>query len=96
MTMYELVNTQVTSLLTGLAKKGVTVRVILDQNLEKSSNTTAYGPDALGSGGVQVHWANPTYSATHQKTITVDSKTSAVMSLNLVSEDYWTDNRDLR
>ena len=46
------------------------VRVILDQNLEMSDNTTAY--NALGAADVQVHWANPTYAATHQKTITVD------------------------
>jgi phosphatidylserine/phosphatidylglycerophosphate/cardiolipin synthase-like enzyme len=88
MTMYELVDTTATGLLTKAAKSGVTVRVILDQNLEKSSNTTAY--DALSAGGVQVHWANPTYSATHQKTITVDATTSAIMTLNLVTEDYST------
>jgi cardiolipin synthase len=88
MTMYELVDTTVTGLLTKAAKSGVAVRVILDQNLEKSSNTTAY--NALGAGGVQVHWANPTYSATHQKTITVDGTTSAIMTLNLVSSDYST------
>jgi phosphatidylserine/phosphatidylglycerophosphate/cardiolipin synthase-like enzyme len=88
MTMYELVDTTATGLLTAAAKNGVTVRVILDQNLEKSSNTTAY--DALAAGNVQVHWANPTYSATHQKTITVDETTSAIMTLNLVTEDYST------
>ena len=88
MTMYELTDTKITSLLTSAAGKGLTVRVILDQNLEKSSNTTAY--DALSSGKVSVHWADPTYSATHQKTITIDRSTSAVMSLNLVTEDYST------
>jgi phosphatidylserine/phosphatidylglycerophosphate/cardiolipin synthase-like enzyme len=66
----------------------VAVRVILDQNLEKSSNTTAY--TALGAANVGVHWANPTYAATHQKTITVDGTVSAVMSLNLATEDYKT------
>src|ERR1700722_471880 len=42
MTMYELVDTTVTGLLTTAADSGVTVRVILDTNLEKSENTTAY------------------------------------------------------
>jgi cardiolipin synthase len=86
MTMYELTDTQVTSILTQAASSGITVRVILDQNNEKKSNTTAY--NTLSSGGVQVHWANPTYACTHQKTITVDSATSAIMTLNLVTEDY--------
>jgi cardiolipin synthase A/B len=88
MTMYELVDTQITSLLTGLVTKGVTVRVILDQNLEMQDNTPAY--QALQAGGVQVHWANPTFRATHQKTITVDGATSAIMSLNLASRYYAT------
>jgi phosphatidylserine/phosphatidylglycerophosphate/cardiolipin synthase-like enzyme len=88
MTMYELDDTTVTGLLTTLAKNGVTVRVILDQNLEMSTNTTAY--DALGAAGVQVHWANPTYAATHQKTITVDGTTSLIMTLNFASEEYKT------
>src|SRR5580658_7854711 len=69
MTMYELVDTTMTGILTKAAKAGVVVRVILDQNLEMMDNTPAY--DALGAGGVQVHWANATYAATHQKTITV-------------------------
>jgi len=91
MTMYELEDTQVTALLTTAAKGGVTVRVILDQNLEKSSNTTAY--NALAAGNVQVHWADPTYAATHQKTITVDATTSAIMTLNLTSH-YYATSRD--
>ncbi len=91
MTMYELVDTTMTGLLIDAAKSGVRVRVILDQNLEKSSNTTAY--NALEAGKVQVHWANPTYSATHQKTITIDGATSAIMTLNLDAE-YYSTSRD--
>jgi phosphatidylserine/phosphatidylglycerophosphate/cardiolipin synthase-like enzyme len=64
------------------------VRVILDQNNEKASNTAAY--NTLTAGKVSVHWANPAYACTHQKTITVDAATSAVMTLNLTHEDYAT------
>ena len=91
MTMYELTDTQAEQLLAQAAASGVTVRVILDQNLEKSSNTAAY--NYLNSHGVQVHWANPTYSATHQKTITIDHSTSAIMTLNLTSQ-YYSTSRD--
>src|ERR1700679_3974421 len=66
MTMYELSDTQVTTILTAAADKGIAVRVILDQNNEKANNTTAY--NKLTAGKVQVHWANPTYACTHQKT----------------------------
>ena len=91
MTMYELTDTQAEQLLAQAAASGVTVRVILDQNLEKSSNTAAY--NYLDSQGVEVHWANPTYSATHQKTITVDGSISAIMTLNLTSQ-YYSTGRD--
>jgi len=88
MTMYELSDTTVTTMLAKAAGSGVTVRVILDQNNEKANNTTAY--NTLTTGKVAVHWANPTYKCTHQKTITVDGATSAIMTLNLTPEDYST------
>lgn len=88
MTMYELSDTTVTGLLTSAAAKGITVRVILDQNNEKANNTTAF--NTLSAGKVAVHWANPTYAFTHQKTITIDAMTSAIMTLNLTPQDYAT------
>ncbi len=88
MTMYEDDDTMATSILTAAAKSGVTVRVILDINREMSSNATTYAN--LNTGGVQAHWANTTYAATHQKTITVDGTTSAIMTLNLTPEYYST------
>jgi len=90
-TMYEFEDTTASGLLTTAAKNGLAVRVILDQNLEKRSNTDVY--NALSSGNVQVHWANPSYAATHQKTITVDGETSAIMSLNFTPY-YYSTSRD--
>ncbi len=91
MTMYELVDTTAQNDLIALAQKGVVVRVILDQNLEKTKNTPAY--NALTAAGISVHWANTTYHATHQKTITVDKTTSMILSANLTSQ-YYSDTRD--
>ena len=91
MTMYELVDTTAENDLVALAKKGIVVRVILDQNLEMSANTPAY--NTLVAGGVSVHWANPTYHATHQKTITVDGASSMILTANLTSE-YYAETRD--
>jgi phosphatidylserine/phosphatidylglycerophosphate/cardiolipin synthase-like enzyme len=88
MTMYNLSDPQTTTILTSAAAKGVAVRVILDQNNEKANNTPAY--NTLTAGKVQVHWANPAYLCTHQKTITVDGATSAVMTLNLEAVDFAT------
>ena len=91
MTMYELNDRQAEQLLGQAASAGVMVRVILDQNREKSNNGDAY--TYLTAHGVAVHWANPTYAATHQKTITVDGATSAIMTLNLTSQ-YYASDRD--
>jgi cardiolipin synthase A/B len=86
MTMYELTDITVASSLAKATAAGVAVRVILDQNDEKTANTPAY--NHLTENKVSVHWANPAYIVTHQKTITVDRATSAIMTLNLTPEDY--------
>lgn len=86
MTMYELTDVTVTDALAKAAAAGLTVRVILDQNSEKTTNTPAY--NSLTEHKVSVHWANPVYAVTHQKTITVDQATSAIMTLNLTPVDY--------
>ena len=86
MTMYELTDITVTSSLAKAAAAGITVRVILDQNDEKTANTPAY--NHLAENKVGVHWANPAFAVTHQKTITVDQATSAIMTLNLTPNYY--------
>ena len=95
MTMYELVDTDASGLLCTAASKGVTVRVILDTNDEKSNNTAAY--NQLKACGVNVVWAYTKYEATHQKTITIDAATAnaqtAIMTLNLTSR-YYSTTRD--
>lgn len=91
MTMYELTDVTVTDALAKAAAAGVAVRVILDQNSEKTSNTPAY--NYLMQNKVAVHWANPTYAVTHQKTVTIDQATSAIMTLNL-TPNYYSTSRD--
>lgn len=95
MTMYELQDTTAQNDLCNAAARGVTVRVILDVNLEKSNNTSAY--NQLNGCGVSVKWAYTKYQATHQKTITIDAATSsaqtAIMTANLTSR-YYSTTRD--
>jgi phosphatidylserine/phosphatidylglycerophosphate/cardiolipin synthase-like enzyme len=95
MTMYELQDTTFQNDLCNAVARGVKVRVILDVNLEKSNNTTAY--NQLKSCGASVVWAYTKYHATHQKTITIDAGTSnaqtAIMTLNLTSR-YYSTTRD--
>jgi cardiolipin synthase A/B len=91
MTMYELTDATVINSLIKAQAAGIPVRVILDQNEEKTANSPAY--NELTAGKVAVHWANPKYAVTHQKTITVDQTTSAIMTLNLTPE-YYSTSRD--
>jgi phosphatidylserine/phosphatidylglycerophosphate/cardiolipin synthase-like enzyme len=91
MTMYELVDTSLQQDLATIAAKGVKVRVVLDQSLEKISNTAAY--NYLNANGVQAVWANSSFQACHQKTITIDGKSTMIMTLNLTSR-YYNDTRD--
>jgi cardiolipin synthase A/B len=85
LSMYELADPAAEADLAGDAARGVRVRVILDQYLEKSRNTAAY--DYLAAHGVSVRWG-PARTIYHQKTLTVDGATSVIMTLNLVAADY--------
>ena len=85
LTMYELIDTTAEGDLAAAAKRGVDVRVILDAHLEMSRNTATY--NFLKAHKVHVTWA-PSTTTYHQKTLTIDGKTSVVMTLNMVSADY--------
>jgi cardiolipin synthase A/B len=85
LSMYELTDRTAESDLASDAARGVAVRVILDQDLEKSANTAAYR--YLAAHGVHVRWG-PAGVIYHQKTLTVDDGTSVIMTGNLVTEDY--------
>ena len=90
LTMYELVDPAAEADLAAAATRGVDVRVILDQHLERDANAAAYR--YLSTRGVHVRWgpADMTY---HQKTLTVDDAISVIMTGNLDAEDY-ADTRD--
>jgi phosphatidylserine/phosphatidylglycerophosphate/cardiolipin synthase-like enzyme len=85
LTMYELNAPSAEADLAADAARGIDVRVLLDENLERSRNSAVY--DYLAADRVHVRWA-PYGITYHQKTLTVDDTTSAIMSLNLVASDY--------
>jgi cardiolipin synthase len=85
LTMYTLRDTTAQNDMAKAAKRGVDVRVILDQHFEKKFNTATYS--FLSKNGVHVTWA-PSGTTYHQKTLTIDDKTSAIMTLNMNTDDY--------
>jgi hypothetical protein len=93
MTMYALEDTTFSGDLVTACQRGVKVRVILDQNDEKSGNTPAY--TLLNSSGANCSavWANKAFEATHEKSFILDGTQVAIMSLNLQSQ-YYSTTRD--
>ena len=89
-TIYELKDTTLVNDLVAREKAGVTVRVILDQ-AQKSYDTAAY--TALTAGGVGVVYSSTSFTYTHQKTITVDSKESYISTGNF-DTTYYATSRD--
>jgi cardiolipin synthase len=89
MTMYELVDTTFSADLVAACKRGVKVRVILDQNLEKSSNAPAYTQINAQPNCVAAY-ANPAFQATHEKSLVIDGATLVLMTANLTSRYYAT------
>jgi phosphatidylserine/phosphatidylglycerophosphate/cardiolipin synthase-like enzyme len=88
-TMYEFSDITAEQDLAADARRGVLVRVILDQR-ERGYNAAAYA--YLSSHQVKVTWSSPGYRYTHQKTITVDGgfpgEEAAIMTANLTSQYY--------
>ena len=85
LTIYELNDPTAEADLAADAARGVNVRVVLDQHLERARNAAAY--TYLAARRVHVRWA-PSGTTYHQKTLTVDNATAVIMTLNLVAEDY--------
>jgi phosphatidylserine/phosphatidylglycerophosphate/cardiolipin synthase-like enzyme len=90
LTMYEFSDTNAEHDLAAAARRGVTVKVVLDQR-EKSHNSATF--DYLKSHGVKVVWSSTRFEYTHQKTLLVDGSTAVIMTANLTSE-YYSSTRD--
>jgi len=89
MTMYQLGDATAQDALKAAAKRGVKVRVILDSDIQGGGSSTmnqaAYSD--LAANGVDVRWA---WSGTlwHQKSISRDGASAAIMTCNLYAPDY--------
>jgi phosphatidylserine/phosphatidylglycerophosphate/cardiolipin synthase-like enzyme len=91
MEMYELTDRLEENELAAAAKRGVTVRVLLDRDFSGGTvNRPAY--TYLHSHGVAVRWGPAGYIF-HIKAITFDRRTSDVSTANLTSK-YYADTRD--
>jgi len=90
MTMYELADTTAEHDLAAAARRGVRVRVVLDQR-ERSTNSAAYR--YLADHHVQVAWSSSRFEYTHQKTVLIDHSAAVIMTANLTRK-YYATSRD--
>jgi cardiolipin synthase len=84
MEMFHLTVRAVADALVNAVHRGVTVRLIIDQDNWNSHTTAALKKD-LTNGGVQVTPSSTGFRITHEKSFVVDGSTAYVMSLNLTS-----------
>jgi phosphatidylserine/phosphatidylglycerophosphate/cardiolipin synthase-like enzyme len=89
-TMFEFADTTAEHDLAAAAKRGVDVRVILDQR-EHSTNSDAYS--YFKAHGIKVVWSSTKFEYTHQKTLTFDNSVSMVQTANL-TQRYYATSRD--
>jgi cardiolipin synthase len=83
LTMYELEDPVVETTLEAAARRGVNVRVLLNGGYySEHEDTNAAAYSALSRHGVHVRYTPTSFALTHQKTLTVDGRESAVMTLN--------------
>ena len=89
--IYELEDDQATAVLAADARRGVRVRVLLNEHFVGRYNQPAFS--YLQAHGVAVRWAPSRFDLTHEKAIVVDGRRAAVMSMNLTAR-YYADTRD--
>ena len=87
MTMYEMQDNTFTADLVAACQRGVKVRVLFSPG-EVSASQANYNTLNSSGSNCAAEAANTAFENTHQKTVTVDGATTAVMSLNLQTKYY--------
>lgn len=91
--VYLLLDDAIITALERAVDRGVTVRVLLEEQPYGGSGNQPEIFDRLGSNGVDVRWGNPAFRFTHIKTFVIDGTVALIMTLNL-SKSSVTNNRE--
>lgn len=90
---YLLSDPDVELFLTEAEKRGVLVKVILEEHPFGGGNLNPAAKTTLEKAGVEVRWSNPSFTFTHEKTIIVDGKIVCILTMNLTKTAF-TKNRE--
>lgn len=96
LTIYELNDPDIIGALASAQDRGVSVRVLYNNNSFVSMNKTNPNVGAVANltrAGVASKPASPVFTVTHQKTLTTDRSRSVIMTFNL-EPDYFNTTRD--
>ena len=74
-------------------KKGIEVRVMLNQHHASGHRVNDETFEKLKSGGVKVAWANPEFAITHEKSVQVDDTLALIATFNMAKK-YFGHTRD--
>ncbi len=74
-------------------KRGVNVRVILEEHPYKGYGVNKEVKDKLSHYGIETKWSNKAYDFTHSKFLIIDNKTGYILTMNLTKSSF-TKNRE--
>jgi phosphatidylserine/phosphatidylglycerophosphate/cardiolipin synthase-like enzyme len=91
--VYILSDERIISALEQAAKRGIAVRVMLEEHPFGGPGTEQKVKNRLQAAGIETNWSNPAFRFSHIKMIIIDNRTALILSLNL-SRSAFTGNRD--
>ena len=86
--VYLLTSQEVVRELAAAQRRGVRVRVLLEEEPVGGGDSNRVAAQELTPAGVAVRWAAPTFRFTHAKVILVDGAQAAIMTLNLTASSF--------
>ena len=92
-TVYLITHQEVVRALGAAARRGVHVRVLLEQHPYGGGESNRRAAEALRKAGVKVRFSSPAFRYTHQKSLIVDGSTAAILTMNFTHSSF-TRNRE--
>ncbi|MYB77738.1 MAG: hypothetical protein F4X83_11755 [Chloroflexi bacterium] len=86
--VYLLTSQEVVRELAAAQRRGVRVRVLLEEEPVGGGQGNRVAAQELTAAGAAVRWAAPTFRFTHAKVILVDGVQAAIMTLNLTASSF--------
>ncbi len=91
--VYLLSDKQIIQALVDATSRGVDVKVMMEQHPFGSGSLNEKSKEQLDASGISTEWSNPTFTLTHEKSITIDGSETFILSQNLTASAF-TKNRE--